>query len=199
MQFPIGTKVRAKGFSRVFEVISYDVVTKKYTLDSSISEWDEDELELFKPRLRGFEVVSSFVDKGVILPTRSTVGSAGYDIRVLCDEPVIITPHTTHVFDTGIKAYMQEDEVLMIYPRSSVGMKKHLRLSNGSGVIDSSFYNSTESEGHIKVALHNFANAFVKVENGERVAQGIFVKYLTVDNDNVTTSRIGGIGSTGAL
>lgn len=64
-------------------------------------------------------------------------------------------------------------------------------------VIDSSFFNNPSNEGHIVVALTNFANAFAKIENGERVAQGIFTKYLTVDNDNVTTNRIGGIGSTG--
>ena len=136
MKFQIGEKVRAKGFGKVFEVVSYDKSTKKYSLDSSILRWDEDELEIAEPRLRGFEVVSSFEDKGVILPTRSTVGSAGYDIRVLCDEPVIIMPHTTHIFDTGIKAYMQEDEVLMVYVRSSVGIKKHLRLANSTGIID---------------------------------------------------------------
>lgn len=197
MKFQIGEKVRAKGFGKVFEVVSYDKPTKKYSLDSSILRWDEDELEIAEPRLRGFEVVSSFEDKGVILPTRSTVGSAGYDIRILCDEPVIIMPHTTHVFDTGIKAYMQEDEVLMIYVRSSTGIKKGLRLANGTGVIDSSFFNNPSNEGHIKIALTNYANRFVKVENNDRVAQGIFTKYLTVDNDNVTTNRIGGIGSTG--
>lgn len=60
-----------------------------------------------------------------------------------------------------------------------------------------SYYNNKDNEGHIMVALTNFANAFAKIENGERVAQGIFTKYLTVDNDNVTTNRIGGIGSTG--
>ena len=116
-------------------------------MDSSILRWDEDELEIAEPRLRGFEVVSSFEDKGVILPTRSTVGSAGYDIRVLCDEPVIIAPHTTHIFDTGIKAYMQEDEVLMVYVRSSIGIKRHLCLANNVGIIDSSYYENPTNYG----------------------------------------------------
>lgn len=189
MQFSIGTKVRAKGFNKIFEVISYDVVTKKYSLDSSISEWDEGELELFK--LRGFEVATSFEDKGVILPTRSTVGSAGYDFRVLTDLPVTLNPNETHVFDTGVKAYMQDDEVLLIYVRSSLGIKANLRLANGTAVIDSDF------ELPIKIALHNYGEDAVRIENGARVAQGIFTKYLTTDDDNVTTSRVGGIGSTG--
>ena len=196
MQFAIGTKVRAKGFSKVFEVAKYDDKTHKYVLKDSVPTWDENELELAEPRLRGFEVVSSFVDRGVILPTRSTAGSAGYDFRVLTDEPIIIKPHETHVFDTGVKAYMQEDEVLMIYVRSSTGIKKGLRLANGTGCIDSDFING-ETEGHIKIALTNYANKFVQIENNDRVAQGIFMKYLTVDNDNVTTERTGGIGSTG--
>lgn len=197
MKFQIGEKVRAKGFGKIFEVVSYDEPTKKYSLDSSILRWDEDELEIAEPRLRGFEVVSSFEDKGVILPTRSTVGSAGYDIRVLCDEPVIIAPHTTHVFHTGVRAYMQPDEVLMLYPRSSLAIKRHMRLANSVPIIDSDFYDNPDNSGEIMIAITNFANAFAKIENGERVAQGIFTKYLTVDNDNVTTNRIGGIGSTG--
>ena len=133
MKFQIGEKVRAKGFNKVFEVVGYQ--NKKYFLEDSILTWDEDELESVS-RQRGFEVVSSFVDKGVILPTRSTVGSAGYDIRVLCDDTVVIPPHTTHIFDTGIKAYMQPDEVLMIYVRSSIGIKRHLCLPNNVAVID---------------------------------------------------------------
>ena len=195
MQFPIGTKVRAKGFNKVFEVISYDAVTRKYSLDSSISEWDEDELELFK--LRGFEVATSFEDKGVILPTRSTVGSAGYDFRVLTDSPISLNPNETHIFHTGVKAYMQEDEVLMIYPRSSIGIMQGIMIANSVPVIDHDYYGNPKNDGEIMIALHNYGYNIVFINNGDRVAQGVFTKYLTIDNDNVTTSRIGGIGSTG--
>lgn len=197
MQFAIGTKVRAKGFSKVFEVAKYDDKTHKYVLKDSVPTWDENELELAEPRLRGFEVVSSFVDRGVILPTRSTAGSAGYDFRVLTDEPIIIKPHETHVFHTGIKAYMQEDEVLTLHIRSSAGIKRGLMISNCVPIIDHDYYNNEQNEGEIMIALTNYANKFVQIENNDRVAQGIFMKYLTVDNDNVTTERTGGIGSTG--
>ena len=192
MQFPIGTKVRAKGFNKVFEVEGFDEVTHKYTLKDSVPTWDENELELVQPRLRGFEVATSFEDRGVILPTRSTVGSAGYDFRVLTDSPVSLKPNETHIFDTGVRAYMQEDEVLKIYIRSSLGIKHHVRLCNGTGIIDSDF------NLPIKIALHNYGKDIVTINNGDRVAQGIFTKYLTIDNDNVTTSRTGGIGSTGS-
>lgn len=191
MQFPIGTKVRAKGFNKVFEVESFDEVTHKYILKDSFPTWDENELEFAQPRLRGFEVATSFEDKRVILPTRSTTGSAGYDFRVLTDLPVTLNPNKTHVFDTGVKAYMQDDEVLLIYVRSSLGIKANLRLANGTAVIDSDF------KLPIKIALHNYGEDAVMIKNGARVAQGIFTKYLTTDDDNVTTGRIGGIGSTG--
>ena len=191
MQFPIGTKVRAKGFNKVFEVESFDEATHKYILKDSVPTWDENELELAQPRLRGFEVATSFEDRGVILPIRSTVGSAGYDFRVLTDDSITINPNETHVFDTGVKAYMQDDEVLLIYVRSSLGIKSKIRLANGTGVIDSDF------ELPIKVALHNYGEYPIVINNGDRVAQGIFTKYLITDDDNVTTSRIGGIGSTG--
>ena len=75
--------------------------------------------------MRKFEVVSGF--DNVKLPERKTKKSAGYDICIL--ESADIPPHGQHIFSTGIKAYMEDDEVLMIYPRSSLGIKKQLTLS----------------------------------------------------------------------
>lgn len=197
MQFPIGTKVRAKGFNKVFEVESFDEATHKYILKDSVPTWDENELELAQPRLRGFEVATSFEDKGVILPTRSTTGSAGYDFRVLTDDSITIKPNETHIFHTGVKAYMQKDEVLMIYPRSSMGIFNNIMIANSVPIIDHDYYGNPKNDGEIMIALHNYGYNIVIINNGDRVAQGIFTKYLTTDDDNVITGRIGGIGSTG--
>ena len=141
---------------------------------------------------RGFEVVTGF-DQAII-PLRGTSGSAGYDF---CSyEEVTIEPNQTIMIQTGIKAYMLDDEVLQIYPRSSLGVKKHLRLANSVGIIDSDYYNNENNEGHIMIPLFNFGNEPITVSQGERVAQGIFGKYLITDTDQVSAKRSGGFGST---
>ena len=91
---------------------------------------------------------------------------------------------------------MPSDEFLAIYIRSSIGIKKHLMLNNSVAVIDSDFFNNKDNEGHIIIALYNYGDEPVTLEPFERVAQGVFQKYLIVDDDNATQERIGGIGST---
>ena len=148
---------------------------------------------------RGFEVVKDefrfYPNCEIVLPTRGTKHSAGYDIYA----PVTfeIPPHQEIKVMTDVKAYMQEDEVLLLTVRSSIGIKKHLMLSNTIGVIDSDFYSNESNDGNICLALRNMSNEYVKIEKGERVCQGIFVKYLTIDNEDENLKvRSGGIGST---
>lgn len=140
---------------------------------------------------RGFEKVS-YMDNG-ILPIRKTSSSAGYDFSVV--EGGVIPPHSTRIFKTGIKAYMNSDEVLMIYVRSSVGIKHGITLSNGTGIIDADYYNNKDNEGHIMLALYNNTDEDITIKDGECVAQGVFLNYL-VTGDTVVKERKGGIGST---
>lgn len=148
--------------------------------------------------MRKFEIAKGFEDKDIILPTRATEGSAGYDIRVITEnkETVKIFPNSSKLFHTGIKVYMEEDEVLQIYVRSSIGIKKRLTLANGTGIIDSSYVDNPTNDGEIMIMLVNNSDQVVTVEHNERVAQGIFIKYLTVNGDATTGVRLGGIGST---
>jgi len=148
--------------------------------------------------MRRFEIARGFENRGIILPTRATAGSAGYDIRVLTpdNKPVEIMPNESYIFDTGIKVCMEKDEMLNVYIRSSVGIKKHLILSNCVAVIDSDFYNNMDNDGHIRFGVTNISNVVQVIENNERIAQGVFVKYLVTDVDNADDVRIGGIGST---
>lgn len=148
--------------------------------------------------MRKFEVAKGFEDKGVILPTRATEGSAGYDIRVYIPNngEVVIYPKKSVVLNTGIKVAMEQDEVFKVYIRSSVGIKNHLMLSNNVGIIDSDFYNNPENDGEIKIALYNYGTELQIIRDGDRIAQGIFVKYLTVADDITHEQRVGGIGST---
>jgi dUTP pyrophosphatase len=90
---------------------------------------------------------------------------------------------------------MQPDEFLSLYIRSSIGIKKGLILSNITGIIDYD-YIFGNTNGNIGVSLRNISGDFVILEKGERVAQGIFQKYLESDNCNSESDRKGGIGST---
>lgn len=153
--------------------------------------WGYDDIALIKSR--GFEPISTF--ENITIPQRKTKFSAGYDISVI--KGAAIEPFETVKFDTGLKAYMLPDEFLGIHIRSSVGIKKGLILSNSTSIIDSDYYNNPDNEGHIIIALTNTGEFPQEVKDGECVAQGIFYKYLTVDNDCPGGKRIGGIGSTG--
>ena len=147
-------------------------------------------------RRRGFEIVSYYEDKNIYLPQRKTSKSAGYDLEAA--EEILIKAGQVGVVATGLKAYMQDDEYLGIHIRSSLAFKKHLNLVNSQGVIDADYYNNEDNEGHIMVGLINFGKEDVLITKGMRIAQAIFYKFLTVDDETlVETKRCGGFGSTG--
>ena len=137
--------------------------------------------------VRGFLKVNEELDTK--LPERQTKASAGYDFYVI--EDVEIPAYGTVMLPTNVKAYMQEDEVLMLYARSSLAIKRGLILQNTTGIIDSDFF-----PHEIKVALRNTTDQPVKLLKNVRCAQGIFLKYLVSDNGNLDNTRDGGIGST---
>jgi dUTP pyrophosphatase len=147
-------------------------------------------------RKRGFEIIERYRDKAINLPRRQTPKSAGYDIESAEDK--ILMPHVVTMIETGLKAYMQDDEYLSIHIRSGLSIRNSLSLINGEGVIDADYYNNPGNEGHIMVALINHGEKPVTIKKGERIAQGIFRKYLTADSDDINnSSRKGGFGSTG--
>ena len=137
--------------------------------------------------VRGFLRVNEELDTK--LPERQTKASAGYDFYVI--EDVEIPAYGTVMLPTNVKAYMQEDEVLMLYARSSLAIKRGLILQNTTGIIDSDFF-----PHEIKVALRNTTDKPVKLLKNESCAQDIFLKYLVSDNGNLDNTRDGGIGST---
>ncbi|WP_303996615.1 dUTP diphosphatase [Megamonas hypermegale] len=147
-------------------------------------------------RKRGFEIISDYRDKDIHLPMRKTAKSAGYDLEAAQDK--LIKAGQCGVIATGLKAYMQDDEYLGIHIRSSLAFKKHLNLINSQGVIDADYYNNPDNEGHIMIGLINFGTEDVFIQKGMRIAQAIFYKFLTVDDDIANDSvRQGGFGSTG--
>ena len=149
-------------------------------------------------KVRGFEIAKGFEGKGINLPERKTKYSAGYDVESA--EDVIIPSFKKGMkptlVKTGIKAYMQDDEVLMLYNRSSNPKKKGLILANSIGIVDKDYYGNPDNDGHIMFSLINLKDEDLQIKKGDSIGQAMFGKYLTIDNDNATGVRKGGFGST---
>lgn len=175
---------------------------------------------------RGFEVVSKYENNELHLPYRTTNHAAGYDFESAVDFTVpsiwkldflkvlwalrheqgvdqtalskakaVLKPF---LVPTGIKAYMQENEVLVLANRSSNPLKRGLVIPNGIGVIDADYYNNNANEGEIFIQVLNFGLTDVQIKKGERIGQGIFLNYLTADDDQQPKrQRQGGFGSSG--
>lgn len=131
----------------------------------------------------------------VVLPKRGSSKSAGYDF--VTPITVTINPGEKKLIWTDVCSYMKDDEVLELFVRSSVGIKKQLMLANVTGIIDSDYYANSSNFGNIGICLYNYGMEAITLEAGERIAQGIFKKYLTADGDETVGVRAGGIGSTG--
>lgn len=131
-----------------------------------------------------------------VLPKRKTAKSAGYDFVLPCD--VRLNPHSiSAIIPTNVKASMPDDEVLMLYIRSSIGIKQHVTLANGTGIIDADYFSNPDNDGNIGICLQNNSDEIVSFKKGERIMQGIFVKYAVCDSDDTNEVRKGGFGSTG--
>ena len=130
-------------------------------------------------------------------PLYATEGSAAADLYAALDAPVVIAPGERKLIPTGISIDPGRDDVVSILcARSGLASKKGIALANGIGVIDSDY------RGEVKVAVINHSNEAFTVENGERIAQIMFMPVIRadfseVDELNETARGTGGFGSTG--
>lgn len=141
---------------------------------------------------RGFECIKGFTNL-FSLPKRQTIASAGYDFYL--NKDYIVKSGEILKINTGVKAYMRENEVLEIYIRSSLGIAG-LMMKNSIGIIDSDYYSNPKNDGEIILCVENTSSNTMTFTRGDRIAQGIFKNYLVVDNDNSGEKRNGGFGST---
>lgn len=123
------------------------------------------------------------------LPRRATKHSAGYDFCAAM--PVEIKPGEKRVIPTNMAVEMDEDEVLLLFPRSSYGIKFGLEFANSVGVIDADY------RDEILVCYRNTGDEPFFIKRGDRIAQGVFVKFSKTDDDRASGERHGGVGSTG--
>lgn len=147
--------------------------------------------------MRYFEIVRDEFRKNpsvdIKLPTRGSKNSAGYDFYSPVD--AVIQPNEMVMIWTDVKAHMYYDNALLIIPRSSMG-KHPIMISNTAGLIDSDYYGNESTDGNIGFRLLNLGTTPYEIKAGDRIGQGIFIKYGTVKDDNTTTERKGGFGST---
>ena len=174
--------------------------------------------------LRGFQVVSKKADQNINLPKRQTRQAAGYDFE--SSEDFVLPSiwklkfvkiikgllHNIELSDddyldannalkpvlvpTGIKAYMPENEFLMLVNRSSGPLKRRLILPNGVGIVDADYFDNEGNEGEIFFQLINYGVKDLVIKKGERIGQGIFMPFLTADDEEQPLSdRTGGFGS----
>lgn len=155
-------------------------------------------------------------EQDIMVPKRSTANAAGYDF--FSTEDVSIKPQEQALIMTDVKVRLEPNQVLLLFVRSSYGIKKHLMLANGTGVIDADYFENPDNDGNIGICLYNYRQKMqrpfdrdlvdhhnvydlvdgrntVDIKRGDRVAQGIILTYTA--DELVLTKRDGGFGSTG--
>lgn len=132
------------------------------------------------------------------LPRRATMDSAGYDIFAPYD--FTLYPGKEIKFPTGMKIKLDKSKFLMIVPRSGLGFKYGVQLSNTVGIIDADYYNNPKNEGHIWVKLSypilDKHQQPLTIHAGDAVCQGIILPFYKLENDTTDETRNGGFGST---
>ena len=145
-----------------------------------------------------FEKVNR-ITEGIKLPERSTLDSAGYDFFAI--EDVILPAKKLTRVMTGVKCELMPNQVLILANRSSNPSKKGLVLINGIGVIDADYYGNPDNDGEMGFEFYNIFDEDVVIKKGERLGQGIIMKFDKTEDDYVSNpykTRVGGFGSTGA-
>ncbi len=134
----------------------------------------------------------------IVIPSRGSKGSAGYDVSVVSE--IVVPRHGKVVIGSGVKLYMEEGLFAGMFVRSSVGIKRGLRLCTGVSVIDSDYYGNENNEGHILIAIENTTDSDIVLNKSERIVQLVVQKYYVTDDEvenDVLDVRCGGIGSSG--
>ena len=133
-------------------------------------------------------------DKTLPLPEYKTAGAAGFDLAA--SETMTIAPHEVAYVPLNVAVETPPDHFLLIAARGSTH-KRGLMLANGVGIGDADFCGDDDQ---YLAALLNFTDQPVKVERGDRIAQGIFIPFTRgtwIEVDAMPHKTRGGFGSTG--
>lgn len=130
------------------------------------------------------------------LPSYKTEGSSGMDIRAFLEEPMIVKPMEIKLVPTGIYTEIPQGYEIQVRARSGLALKHGISLVNGIGTIDSDY------RGEIGIIIINLGKEDFVINNGDRIAQLVVMKYERIDVEEVevlsdTDRSEGGFGSSG--
>jgi len=132
------------------------------------------------------------------LPGYADPGAAAMDLRAMIDTPSLtLHPGEAELIPSGIAIHIQNPEAAaLILPRSGMGHRHGLVLSNGTGLIDSSY------TGPLMIGAFNRSQQPIEIHAGDRIAQLMFIPILLARFQQVaafseTERGAGGFGSTG--
>lgn len=146
---------------------------------------------------RYFEVVKDEFRKNegeIKLPIRATEHSVAYDFYSPIN--VTIQPKEMVLIWTDVKAHMYHDNALLLNVRSSMG-NQPIMIANTQGWVESDYCDNPKNDGNIGFNLFNLGDTPYEIKKGDRIGQGMFIKRLITKDDNTTTKREGGFGSSG--
>jgi dUTP pyrophosphatase len=135
------------------------------------------------------------LDPSVSLPEPATAGAAGFDLAAAVD--IDIPAHGIRLVGTGLVIGVPDGHFLGIFARSSTPLKRGLMVANGVGIIDADYCGPADE---IKIQVLNITDQPVKVNRGDRLAQGVVLPCPRVEWEEVTemvAPTRGGFGSTG--
>ena len=158
----------------------------------SFEQFKKDMIDTYKNMYSEKEIKEIY--NGIELPVRATKYSAGHDIKI--PFAMSVFPNDTLKIPTGIRCEMDGEYVMLVFPRSSLGIKKNMYITNTVPVIDADYYNA-KNEGHIFICIKNGGENILSLSKNEAITQAVFVPFGVADEEEVVRERVGGIGSTG--
>lgn len=143
------------------------------------------------------KILNDKIGTEIEMPSYSTEGSAGMDLRACLQQPAQLSPGQTLLIPTGLAIYIEDPGLAaMILPRSGLGHKHGIVLGNLVGLIDSDY------QGELMVSCWNRGDTTFTINAGDRIAQLILVPVVQAEFELVsefkeTARGIGGFGHTG--
>ena len=143
------------------------------------------------------KILNAKIGKDIPMPSYSTPGSAGMDLRACLEESLNLAPAETSLIPTGVAIFVADPGfAALILPRSGLGHKHGIVLGNLVGLIDSDY------QGELMISAWNRGSSNFTIKPGDRIAQLIVVPVqqveLSIVSEFLSTERgTGGFGSSG--
>ena len=173
----------------------------------------KDQLDILLDRIKALEIKVNSIEKEIsleksveikklhpnaLIPQYQKEGDAGFDFHALIDNTlgyIVVEPKSQYTVPTGVSCSIPNGYEIQIRPRSGLAFKYQITVTNSPGTLDSLYRNE------IMVIIYNLSNQPFKINNGDRIAQGVLAKVYKADFKETEIlsggDRGGGLGSTG--